>query len=291
MAPCEVTIRRMTENDIPLGMRLKEQAGWNQVEADWRRFLAMEPEGCFVAEWNGKPVGTTVACTFDSVAWLAMVLVDESVRGRGVGKAMLKHALRFLDDRGVRTVRLDATAAGEPLYRTLGFEPQFNLVRYAGIVLPLLEAIPFPDIQGIKKADRTRWEEIVSLDAEVTRTLRRKFLLRMLEENPRYARVVVHDEKLTASAYCLARRGSRATQVGPCLGESVAANKLFAAVLVFLFRGESVFVDVLESDNVTKATLTTCCLTPQRLFTRMCRGESVIEDLNLFVASSGPELG
>ena len=38
-------IRLMTEQDIPLGMRLKTQAGWNQALEDWRRFLAMQPEG------------------------------------------------------------------------------------------------------------------------------------------------------------------------------------------------------------------------------------------------------
>jgi hypothetical protein len=27
----------MTAADIAFGMRLKEQAGWNQVPADWRR--------------------------------------------------------------------------------------------------------------------------------------------------------------------------------------------------------------------------------------------------------------
>ena len=74
-----IRVRGMTVDDVPLGMRLKGQAGWNQIEADWRRFLALEPDGCFVAELDGKPVATTTTCVFDSVAWIAMVLVDGKI--------------------------------------------------------------------------------------------------------------------------------------------------------------------------------------------------------------------
>ena len=51
---------------------------------DWRRFLALQPDGCFVAECDGRPAGTTVACIFGQVGWIAMVLVDASFRGRGI---------------------------------------------------------------------------------------------------------------------------------------------------------------------------------------------------------------
>jgi hypothetical protein len=75
-------IRRMTISDVQLGMKLSRQAGWNQTESDWMRFLKMEPEGCFVAELAGRSVGTTNTCVFDSTAWIAMVLVDVDFRGR-----------------------------------------------------------------------------------------------------------------------------------------------------------------------------------------------------------------
>src|SRR5258707_9241947 len=116
-----IRIRTMTAADLPLGLRLCRSAGWNQTEADWQRFLDLQPDGCFVAEYNGTPAGTTTTCIFGSVAWIAMVLVEESARGRGIGTALLHHALEFLDDRGVATIRLDATPLGLSLYERLGF--------------------------------------------------------------------------------------------------------------------------------------------------------------------------
>src|SRR5947208_710711 len=111
-----IRIRLMTEADLSIGMNLKAQAGWNQLETDWLRMLAMQPDGCFLAERDGQPVGTTVACIFDSVAWIALVLVDRTVRGQGIGKALMQHALAFLDEQKIASVRLDATPLGQPLY-------------------------------------------------------------------------------------------------------------------------------------------------------------------------------
>ena len=69
-------IRVMNLDDLRLGSRLSDAAGWNQLLSDWRRLLALEPTGCFVAEWHGKPVGTTCVTRFDTIAWISMVLVD-----------------------------------------------------------------------------------------------------------------------------------------------------------------------------------------------------------------------
>jgi len=64
-------------------MRLKEQVGWNQLEADWRRLLELQPDGCFFAELGGVPLGTVTTCRFGAVAWIAMMLVDEAYRRQG----------------------------------------------------------------------------------------------------------------------------------------------------------------------------------------------------------------
>ena len=83
----------------PWALRLKESAGWNQVESDWTRLLDLQPDGCFVAELNGIPAGVVTTCRFGIVAWIAMMLVDELFRSRGIGRALMMCAL---DDRHKR---------------------------------------------------------------------------------------------------------------------------------------------------------------------------------------------
>src|SRR5262249_35410158 len=157
-----IRVRPLTPADLPLGMRLKEAAGWNQTEADWRRFLDLEPEGCFVAELDGTPSATLAAFVFGPVAWIAMVLVDPAMRRGGLAGALMVHALDWLDRRDVGSVRLDATPMGQPLYEELGFVVEYSLGRHEG-VLPAA-----PEVGGVDPARAEDMNDVRELDRSVT---------------------------------------------------------------------------------------------------------------------------
>jgi predicted GNAT family acetyltransferase len=98
---------------------------------DWERLLAHEPEGCFVAEWNGTLAGTATTTSYGTeLAWIGMVLVHPEFRRRGIGKALLERCLSYLRQRNVRCIKLDATPLGKPLYVQLGFEEEWSLNRW-----------------------------------------------------------------------------------------------------------------------------------------------------------------
>src|SRR5262249_22836646 len=101
-----IRVRGMTFEDLPLGLRLKQRAGWNQTAADWARFLSLQSDGCFVAELDATAVGTVTTCILGRVAWVGMMLVEANLRGQGIGRALLTRALEFLESKGVRSVRL-----------------------------------------------------------------------------------------------------------------------------------------------------------------------------------------
>jgi ribosomal protein S18 acetylase RimI-like enzyme len=277
-----ISIRPMTVADVPLGMYLKTQVGWNQTEADWRRALALEPEGCFVAQWDGKPVGTTTTCIFGSVAWVAMVLVEESMRSRGIGQALMRHALAFLDGKGVPSVRLDATPLGQPLYEKLGFVVQFQLARFGG---RLPHARPVTEVDS---ARREAWDELLSLDRDVTRTDRRKLLEPVFAEEPKAVRCVRHAGKLMG--FMTARRGTRAIQVGPCLAEDEAGLRLLQDAC-HRYAGQNAFLDVPAGNEPATAFVKKMGLTTQRPLTRMCRGLLIEERIDALWTCYGPEKG
>ncbi len=273
----------MTQADIPLGMALKRKAGWNQTEADWRRFLALEPTGCFVAEYAGEAVGTTTTCVFGHVAWIAMVLVAQAQRGRGIGTALLEHALAYLEARDVHSVRLDATAAGRPLYERLGFVAQYGLVRWAGT----------PQI-GCGEARAQVYAEdylepLAALDEEATGADRRRLLARLADEYPEMAWFTTDGGELTA--YLMARGGDPATQIGPCVAALERDGWALLTAALAQRRGEPVLVDIPEENAAATDVARTAGLTAQRTFTRMCRGEPVADRVEMVWASSGPEKG
>jgi GNAT superfamily N-acetyltransferase len=277
-------IRLMTGDDLAAGMRLKSQAGWNQVEADWQRFLAMQPDGCFVAECDGAVVGTTVACVFDNVAWLAMVLVETAHRGRGIGTALVRHALEFIDRLGVRSVRLDATALGRPVYEKLGFAAQYELARYEGVLPPETST----GESQVEAACPEEYERICALDRAIAGADRRTFLMRLFEESPDDVRVMKRRENI--HGYVAVRRGSGAVQVGPCIAEPDAGAVLLRDA-ARRYGGTRVFVDVPLGNETAVACANALTLTESRRFVRMCRGPATGEDVSRLWASSGPELG
>ncbi len=67
-------------------------------------------------------------------AWIEDVVVDEAVRGRGVGEALNRYAIDVARDRGAKTVDLTSRPSREAanrLYRRVGFEArETNVYRY-----------------------------------------------------------------------------------------------------------------------------------------------------------------
>jgi len=67
-------------------------------------------------------------------AWIEDVVVDESERGRGIGVALTREALRRAESAGARTVDLTSRPSREAanrMYRGVGFaERETNVYRY-----------------------------------------------------------------------------------------------------------------------------------------------------------------
>ena len=288
----------MTTNDLPLGLRLSRQAGWNQTESDWLRFIDMEPDGCFVAELNGCSIGTTTTCVFDDIAWVAMVLVDKDARGQGIGTKLLRHSLDYLTARKVKTVRLDATALGRPIYEKLGFVPEYELARFEGIVpssITLggsLKAVGFGDGGG-KAIPKLRlglppFADIIELDSRMTGTDRAKMLGRLFNEFPRNIRILTDGDRI--EGFVTLRPGANAIQIGPCTATINAGPALLSDALDRC-SGKAVFVDIPTGNVPAVRIAESGGLKIQRRFTRMCRGEQIKDNIKAIWASSGPEKG
>jgi ribosomal protein S18 acetylase RimI-like enzyme len=91
------------------------------------------------ARVDGRIVGTLTLIMFPQLtgvrAWVEDVVVDESVRGHGVGGALTQDAIRLAAAAGARTVDLTSRPereAANRLYLKLGFEVRNSTVfRYS----------------------------------------------------------------------------------------------------------------------------------------------------------------
>jgi GNAT superfamily N-acetyltransferase len=222
-------IRLLTREDIPAAMRLKDAAGWNQTEDDWRNVLALAPEGCFAIDHGGRLAATATAVCFGAdLAWIGMVLTDPALRGRGFARALTERAIAHIESRGVAWMKLDATDMGRPLYRKLGFEDERPVERWRRAPGPM---------RGFEAGAPGPLPLALDLDAFGAD---RSELLRTLQ---RYAVAALED------GYAFARPGSLATYLGPCVARTrgTAARLLLSLARRHAF--EPVFWDLLPGNS------------------------------------------
>lgn len=92
----------------------------------------------FVARQDGKIVGSLCLATFAIPtglrAWIEDVVVDEAGRGKGIGAALIRHAVATAT--GLGAVSIDLTSRptrvdANRLYQRLGFQPrETNVYRH-----------------------------------------------------------------------------------------------------------------------------------------------------------------
>ncbi len=279
-----VDIRVMTSSDLSFGEKLSEQAGWNQTPADWRRFFDLQPGGCFVAELEGQLVGTVTTCVFGHVGWIGMMLVDPAVRGQGIGRALMNWAMGYLESQATHAIRLDATPMGEPLYRSLGFQPQYRLTRFAGIVSSNSEE------KNVEHSQPPDWEQIATFDETLTGSSRQKLFVRFGAEPDIHALVDQNRDQMLG--YVCSRPGRLATYIGPCVARTSKAGERLLRRELSRYHSQPVFVDVPNDNRQAAETIASVGLAPARELVRMCRGDGKPqESLESLWASGGPAKG
>jgi len=89
-------------------------------------YLEKEPEGCMVAESDGRVVGDIFCHIWGSVGWFGPVEVIPSQQNAGIGKQLIRTAFTFLEEKSCSIIGLETmpeTVKNVHLYSELGCVP------------------------------------------------------------------------------------------------------------------------------------------------------------------------
>lgn len=266
-----VVLRRLFRADLLPLMALKSAAGWNQTEEDWLRLLRLEPEGCFGIEVDSELVASaTAVCYGDELAWIGMVLTLPAFRGRGLARRLMDAALEYTGD---RTVRLDASDMGRPLYESLDFVAECPIERWwrePGDAPPASRVMPL-------KFD-------AALDREVFGA-NRSALLGELESGESAS---ADDGK----SYAFGRPGSQAWYFGPCVAASIKGEADLLHWCVGRHAAEGVYLDLFPGNTYARDLAKSLGFRPVRRLTRMVRRPAEVEVPDRrYIAIAGFEWG
>lgn len=281
----KLVIRAMREDDIPGAMRLKTAENWNQTEDDWRTLLNLDPTLCLVATSDDKVLGTVTAANYtNELAWIGMMLVDKEFRGRGLGKRLLT---TLIEKPGAcQSIKLDATPAGLPLYKSLGFREELCIDRMA---ITQFETVPPNEIHpSVIPLSVTNWQNVIDLDHAFFGADRSRLIAEILLRNKGW----YLEREGRIMGYLLTRSGSNYTQLGPLSAETTEDARILLESALQSFTGRPVLLDILQDKTDLQKFLLSIGFQVQRSFTRMyLKSNSFAGSVKNQFLIAGPELG
>lgn len=255
---------------------LVAEAGWNQVVDDW---ALMQRTGAAIglADASGRLAATALALPYAEggrpevppFGWISMVLVSAAMRRRGLATYLLKDRIAWLQARGLVPI-LDATEAGERVYRPLGFVPGIGISRWQGSG----GGSPAGGPAAIRPASSDDRAAMAALDRSTFGADRRALIDAFLDRDGSIGLVTPGGQPGAGevAGFAILRQGRKAAQVGPLLAaDEGRATALLDAALAA--AGGPVFLDVLDEREGLVAHLKARGFTRQRGFLRMSLGE------------------
>ena len=124
------SIRTFDRADVEFALAQTDREGWDSTRESFEACLVHDPEGCFIAEADGRRVGMVTTVRYGRTGWIGHLIVPPEYRRQGIGESLMTRAMTHLWDQGIRTMRLEADPMGVRLYRRLGFVDEFESLRF-----------------------------------------------------------------------------------------------------------------------------------------------------------------
>ncbi len=190
-----------------------------------RRYRSLGEDTWLLAVEDGVDAGMGGAIDFGGVGYVGLVGVHPSMQRRGIAEALMRSLLALLEARDCRTVLLDASEVGAPLYRKLGFVDDGDVRLYAK---SQHEPYGFVDARPMAAGDLAG---VSALDRRATGVDRTQLLARYFEEAP--SRAFVAEDGGRVAGFAVAQ----AYTIGPWVATSAdAARRALAGALSCAFE-------------------------------------------------------
>lgn len=236
-------IRNAEEKDLDFMIELARQEGWNPGLNDKKSFYAADPNGFFIGELDGNPIGCVSGVKYeDKFAFGGFYIVKEEYRNMDYGIKMYNHVIEYADG---LTFGIDGVVAQQENYKKSGFVFCYNQNRYEGTGLKGKLQSECLEIKNISLYD------LVHFDKEIFRADRGAFLKEWIAMPQSYG-LAITDNSLVR-AYGVIRECYKGYKIGPIFAEEKSmAEKIFLSLVEFA-EGKEVYLDIPELNKEAMA--------------------------------------
>ncbi len=281
-------IKPLLFQDIPQAIKLSNAEKWNQKEEDWTLLIQNPKNICLAAVDEEKIIGTGTAIIYaNKVAWIGMILVEQSHRGRGVSKSILLRLFEHLNF--IPSVKLDATPAGQAVYQKFGFKDEYIIHRMTTTSLSV-KSIPTEEGISLEPVQLTDIPEIVEYDSRIFGASRKQLIEFLIKNYPHKSWLLRRNREI--EGFTLGRDGTRFNQIGPVMASSPEISKKLVVRALRDLKDKPVVIDVLDDKNEMITWLKSIGFDKKRHFIRMYQNENSYPGVpkNQYLIC-GPEFG
>jgi GNAT superfamily N-acetyltransferase len=229
----EIAPWRQSEH-LAASVELSRAVGWPHRRDDWQ-FAAELGEG-YAALDAGRLVGTAFRWRYGGgQVRVGSVIVDPVLQRAGLGRRLMEACLAGLED---RTVLLNATEAGLPLYRRLGFTEVGRFEQWQGVVDGTAAPAAAVGV-GLRSAVPGDHAALAGLDREAIGADRAVVLAALYGAGE----TLVAEEDGRPTGFVVCRASGRGDLVGPLVARDGATAKALLLACAAARRGAFLRVD------------------------------------------------
>lgn len=278
------TIRPMRLEELQTHMSWAALEGWNPGYHDAVAFHAQDPQGFFLGELDGEPIGMVAGVRYgEEFGFIGLYIVREPWRGRGFGMQLWQAAMAHLQG---RTVGLDGVIHRQADYARNGFQLAWRNQRFQGDT-PRATLSMQPEIHPLNEWE---WEQVLAFDAKHFGTLRAHFLQAWLSQPGVMA--LGHGTAGQVDAFVVARPCGMGHKIGPLFAPSpMIARALLWSIMSQLPRSSVFQVDIPAQHLQARALLEGMGMRPVFETLRMYRGRPPAMPLDKIYGITSFELG
>jgi ribosomal protein S18 acetylase RimI-like enzyme len=185
--------------DINFAAELTAAEKWHsETDFEINALFKKTPDGCFLAEIDGEPLGICIATLYEKFAFIGDLIVSPKKRKMGIGKFLMRTAISYINSNKIENIFLDGVRKAVPLYQALGFRHLCRSLRFFGQI----SAFDSNYVSQITMADLP---EISALDHQVFGSDRRFFLESRLKKYSDICLKLVKNNEI--QSYLFARYG------------------------------------------------------------------------------------
>lgn len=283
MQKSNYVIHNMNRDNFDIAVDWAAAEGWNPGIKDADCFYNSDPNGFFIGELAGQPVGSISAVTYgDSFGFMGFYIVRPEYRGQGYGIQLWKTAMDYLNN---RVIGLDGVLAQQNNYIKSGFKTAYHSFRFESTSKDY-----HTNLKEIVDLSAVPLNDLLSYDILIFPASRPEFIKRWIKPCGGAALGYISDGQL--KGYGVIRACRNGYKIGPLFADNKnIAEVILKALISRIDVGTPVFLDIPEVNACALQLAESFKMKPVFETARMYRGEPSPVDLSKLYGVTSFELG